>query len=82
MKPFLNGQATSTRLLTIKGLLSWDCLIDSLARGRIPEYFYPRYLLADINEDLINLYLYLQQEGRAFISYCREFFGSENNRIL
>jgi DNA adenine methylase len=40
---------------------------------------YPEYLLSDINEDLINLYIVLQREGEAFINYCSEFFIPENN---
>jgi DNA adenine methylase len=40
---------------------------------------YPRYLLADANGDLINLYRHLQREGEAFIAHCRELFVPENN---
>ncbi|MGD0153885.1 MAG: Dam family site-specific DNA-(adenine-N6)-methyltransferase, partial [Thermacetogeniaceae bacterium] len=38
-----------------------------------------RYLLADSNQDLINLFLTLQGEGAEFIGYCRSFFTGENN---
>jgi DNA adenine methylase len=40
---------------------------------------YPRYLLADTNPDLINLYKQLTKEGLPFIRYCRSFFTQENN---
>ncbi|MDD4238331.1 MAG: Dam family site-specific DNA-(adenine-N6)-methyltransferase [Desulfotomaculaceae bacterium] len=40
---------------------------------------YQEYLLADINGDLIDLYLTLQSEGESFISYCKTFFTEENN---
>lgn len=40
---------------------------------------YPRYLLADSNQDLISLYQYLQAEGDKFIQDCSEFFIPENN---
>lgn len=40
---------------------------------------YPNYLLADINQDLIQLYQYLQREGEDFIDYCRPFFEAANN---
>lgn len=40
---------------------------------------YPNYLLAEINQDLISLYCYLQQEGESFINYCELLFSPENN---
>ncbi|MDK2821641.1 MAG: adenine methylase [Clostridia bacterium] len=40
---------------------------------------YNEYLLADNNEDLINLYITLQKEGENFISFCRSFFIPDNN---
>jgi DNA adenine methylase len=39
---------------------------------------YESYLLADSNEDLINLYLTLQREGESFIDHCRPFTGETN----
>lgn len=41
---------------------------------------YPEYLLADNNNDLIQLYITLQREGISFIEYCRSFFVPENNQ--
>lgn len=40
---------------------------------------YARYLLADVNPDLIALYRHLQDEGPRFIEYCRSYFTAENN---
>lgn len=41
---------------------------------------YERYLLADINPDLIHLYRTLQQERSEFIEYSRELFQPQWNR--
>jgi DNA adenine methylase len=38
-----------------------------------------RYLLADINKDLIGLFQHIQNEGQDFIAFCRGFFKLENN---
>ena len=40
---------------------------------------FPRYLLSDNNNDLIQLYLHLQTEGNSFINFCRKLFSPENN---
>jgi DNA adenine methylase len=40
---------------------------------------YKSYLLADINEDLINLYRTLGDYGKDFISFAKTFFTPENN---
>lgn len=40
---------------------------------------YADYLLSDINEDLINLYLMLQQQGEKFICYAKKYFIPANN---
>lgn len=40
---------------------------------------YSSYLLADNNADLISLFLHLQQEGKKFIEFCRQFFIPTNN---
>ncbi|HHW40536.1 MAG TPA: Dam family site-specific DNA-(adenine-N6)-methyltransferase [Syntrophomonadaceae bacterium] len=40
---------------------------------------YPAYLLCDNNQDLINLYRYLQKDGPRFIEYCKTYFVPENN---
>lgn len=41
---------------------------------------YPHYLLAEDNEDLVNLFRCLQQEGEPFINYCEQLFCQLNNR--
>ncbi len=41
---------------------------------------YKRYLLADTNQDLINLFGHITAEGAAFINYCRPWFGPLFNR--
>lgn len=41
---------------------------------------YERYLLADTNQDLINLCGHVAAEGSAFIDYCRPWFGPLFNR--
>jgi DNA adenine methylase len=40
---------------------------------------YDRYLLADVNPDLIGLYQILKEEKAAFIDYCSSFFTGSNN---
>lgn len=40
---------------------------------------YKKYLLADTNPDLINLYLQVQKNENDFIDYCQSFFSLENN---
>lgn len=40
---------------------------------------YERYLLGDINPDLINLYNCLKDEGRTFIDYASNWFCTEEN---
>lgn len=40
---------------------------------------YQNYLLAEKNNDLINLYHAIQKEGAEFIQYCKKFFIPGNN---
>lgn len=40
---------------------------------------FKKYLLADTNPDLINLYLLVQQNDADFDKYCHSFFTPENN---
>lgn len=40
---------------------------------------YPKYLLAEQNNDLINLYNRLKQEGNLFIDYCAPYFTGQHN---
>jgi DNA adenine methylase len=41
---------------------------------------FERYLLADTNADLINLYRILQQQGEAFITECARLFQTRTNQ--
>ncbi|MCW8876169.1 MAG: Dam family site-specific DNA-(adenine-N6)-methyltransferase [Kangiellaceae bacterium] len=41
---------------------------------------FDRYLLGDINPDLINLYQCLTKEKEKFVKYSRSFFTAENNK--
>lgn len=40
---------------------------------------YDKFLLADINNDLINVFLYLKSEKVPFINFCKQFFTGEFN---
>lgn len=40
---------------------------------------YQNYLLTDSNQDLIDLYNLLKQDGNGFIKYCQRLFTPENN---
>jgi DNA adenine methylase len=83
MRPFLKWAGNKYKIVEdIKRLLP--------AGNRLIEPFvgsgavflntdYKSYLLADINEDLINLYRTLRDYGKDFISFTKTFFTSENN---
>lgn len=43
---------------------------------------FDEYLLNDINQDLINLYISLKKEKQQFIDYAKSFFVAENNTEL
>lgn len=40
---------------------------------------FPKYLLAEANQDLIFLFQHLQKEGESFIAYCEGYFSKESN---
>lgn len=83
MKPFLKWAGNKYQIIErIK-----DVLPDG---GRLIEPFvgsgavflnteYRRYLLADNNADLINLYQIIKAEGDDFIDYARKLFTPKNN---
>lgn len=83
MKPFLKWPGGKYRILKrIKNkLIPGQCLIEPfVGSGAVfLNTEYPSYFLADINSDLINLYVVLQQNGPSFIDYCQEFFTPQNN---
>lgn len=84
MKPFLKWPGGKYRQV--------DRICKQLGEGRrLVEPFvgsaavflnttFDRYLLADCNADLINLYRQLQSEGEPFIRYCKRFFTPANNQ--
>ncbi len=43
---------------------------------------FDKYLVGDINPDLINLYFFLKKEKKRFIDYCQKFFIQENNHQI
>ena len=83
-RPFLKWAGGKYRLL--------DRIAKELPKGkRLIEPFvgsgvvfinshYPKYLLNDINPDLINLYKILQNDGEHFIAEARSLFCEENNQ--
>ncbi len=83
MKSFLKWAGSKYRIIEqIKAYLpQGKRLIDPfIGSGTIfLNTFYPSYLLADSNHDLIQLYQHLQQEGQDFINYCRVFFDASFN---
>lgn len=40
---------------------------------------YRRYILNDINQDLINVFRWLKKDKSLFIAYCQRFFKEKNN---
>jgi len=41
---------------------------------------FDRYVLNDINKDLINVFKYLKKDKKLFIKYCKQFFTIDSNR--
>lgn len=83
MKPFLKWPGGKYRLIKrIKSALQpGQRLIEPFA-GSAAVFLntdYSEYLIADSNNDLINLYQRLIDEGDSFINYCHTFFNQENN---
>ena len=81
--PFLKWAGGKTRLVSrIKAVLPPGARLIEPFAGSAALFLntdYPRYLLADANPDLIDLYTRLQQQGAAFIEECRAWFVPENN---
>src|SRR5688572_3454007 len=83
-KPFLKWAGGKYRLL--------DKILNALPPGkRLIEPFggsgavflnapFDEFLISETNLDLVRLYQQLQQEGEAFIDYCRSYFTPENNQ--
>ncbi len=81
-RPFLKWAGGKYRLL--------DKLFPHMQGNKLIEPFlgsgavflnqdFERYLLGDINPDLINLYQYLKKEKKKFIYYVKSFFSPKNN---
>ncbi len=83
IRPFLKWPGGKFRLLDHikKHLDSGERLIEPfVGSGAVfLNTSYKKYLLADTNPHLINLYQHIQQEGAAFIEYGRSFFTAKNN---
>lgn len=83
MKPFLKWAGNKYRCIDeIKKVLpAGKRLIEPFA-GSGAVFLntdYQKYLISEINPDLINLFLQLQQEGEPFIHYVFTFFPPKNN---
>jgi len=82
-RPFLKWAGNKYRVLKhiLPELPAGDCLIEPFA-GSCAVFLntdYPRYLISDVNPDLIRLFQVLQQEGEPFIHYAQKFFTPQNN---
>jgi len=82
-RPFLKWAGNKFRILPqiLDKLPEGSCLIEPFA-GSGAVFLntdYEKYLVNDINADLINLYKTLQLEGMGFITYARQYFTAENN---
>lgn len=83
MKPFLKWAGNKFAIIDrIKAVLpAGNRLIEPFA-GSAAVFLNTDFdgaILSDINEDLINLYKYLKQDGEKFIGYCSTFFEKEMN---
>jgi DNA adenine methylase len=83
MKPFLKWAGSKHQIITqiAKSLPSGNRLIEPfVGSGAVfLNTDYHGYVVADINNDLINLYNLVKNEGIDFIQYCKTFFNTENN---
>ncbi len=82
-RPFLKWAGGKYRLLDrLQPLLQGSKLIEPFvgAGSVFLNLPFDRYLLGDINPDLINLYECLKKERMKFIQYSRSFFTEPNNK--
>ncbi|MGX5173117.1 Dam family site-specific DNA-(adenine-N6)-methyltransferase [Aliikangiella sp. IMCC44653] len=82
-RPFLKWAGGKFRLLDkLAPHLSGKKLIEPfVGSGAVfLNHQFERYLLGDINPDLINLYQCLKSEKSRFIEYSRSFFTAKNNQ--
>lgn len=82
-KPFLKWAGNKYRILDriLRLLPEGQRLIEPFAGSAALSLntSFPRYLLADSNADLINLYQTLKQQREDFIDYSRQFFNPQTN---
>lgn len=82
-KPFLKWAGGKTRLIErIRAVLpEGNKLIEPFAGSAVVflNTNYKKYIIADSNSDLINLYQYLKKDGKKFMDYAKKFFTAENN---
>jgi len=82
MKPFLKWAGNKFRIIeSLKAVLPQGKRLIEPFTGSAAVFLntdYPRYLLAEKNPDLINLFKILRKEGAEFIEYVRSFFTEEN----
>jgi len=82
-RPFLKWAGNKFRILEriVPRLPAGKRLIEPFAGSGAVflNTHYPRYLLNDANQDLINLYQMLQSDGDRFIKYARRYFTVANN---
>ena len=82
-RPFLKWAGNKYRLIErIRALLPPGRRLVEPFAGSAAVFLntdYPRYLIADNNADLINLYRILQAEGERFVRYCRRLFDPDAN---
>lgn len=88
MKPFLKWAGNKYPIIDrIRTLLPQNV---DLSKVRLIEPFagaaavylntdFGQTMLSDANEDLINVYCYLQKEGECFIRFAKQFFTPDNN---
>jgi DNA adenine methylase len=83
MKPFLKWAGNKYAIIErIKAVLpAGNRLIEPFS-GSAAVFLNTSFksaILSDINEDLINMYHYLQKDGERFIGYCNTFYVKEMN---
>jgi DNA adenine methylase len=83
MKPFLKWAGNKYQIIDTlrKHLPKGNRLIEPFvgSGAAFLNIYFPRFYLADTNEDLITLFTQLQNGGEDFIDYCRGFFVPNNN---
>lgn len=84
IRPFLKWAGGKTRVLPelLPYLPKADCLIEPFVGGGAVflNTDYKRYVLADINPDLISLYNIVKHRTEVFISVARELFKEGNSK--